>query len=197
MSNPGYNALLTTDTAGAYRVRAIRLDLGFDVVSGSAEGKRRKVFYPGTTTTSAFTMQVAFPSWESREKFNKWLAGFMNKTIAGRGFKAAMRVEVPSRDFARNAVPLGPIQYGEGLTDVGYTCDLNFVGATNPLDINFDSKRSRSYFAPPAAGGATSKFFYPSGVQVSGAESLDGALFDDVATPSPTLDDPRTPEDMI
>lgn len=180
MANPPtpFNGAISSDVVGTYRLRVRRLTLGLNVVSSEAEGRERRVFYPATTTSSAFIMEIQFPSYESRTKFSTWLESYMHGVMSGRGFRAAMKVTVPSRNFAREAIPVGPVLYGEALTDTVFSVQLNFVGAADALDISLETKKSHSYFVLPKKGVATSQFFYPGGQQLTGAQSLEGSLFD-------------------
>lgn len=174
----GYNGLITTDSAGTYKVRVTRIEQNATIISKEAQGRTRRVFYPTVTATSSFTLGVIFPSWESREKFNIWMSGFMDKVVAGRGFKAAVQVDVPDRDFSRTCIPTGPLQYGEALSDVVFPMALRFTGSSDPLKIDLENKRARAHFVPPKKGRDTSIFFYPSGKQISGPGVLDEGIYD-------------------
>lgn len=175
----GTNGIIRTEVAGSYRVKVVRLGHGLGIIANSGQAARRKVFYPVVTTSSSFGMTVAFSSWEERERFNNWMEGFIDKILNGRGFKAAMFVEVPSYRFTRVAVPEGPILYGEGLTDVGYETNISFVGATDPVDPTKGPKAADlAYFRLPRRGSEVAKHFYPAADQLSGQSGLEGALFD-------------------
>lgn len=194
MAGRGYNGTLATADFGSYRVRCIDIGQGVNIISSEAEGSTRKVFYPVVTTSSSFGMTIAFPTYEDRERFNKWMNGFMDKMAAGRGFRATMHITVPAREFTRDAVPTGPIQYGEGIRDVGYTTNLSFVGASEPLDINKSTRKVRSYFQFPKKNRGTSKFFYPMGTQLTGLGELAGSIYD-TFNPPEDVDIPFNPFD--
>ncbi len=174
----GYNGLITTDTAGTYKVRVEEISQPATIISKEGKGRSRRVYYPIVTSTSSFDLSIVFPSWAAREKFNIWMSRFMEKTVNGRGFKAAVQVDVPSRDFSRTGIPTGPLSYGEGLTDVAYPLTVEFTGASDPLEISLEEKRARSYFVPPKKGRSTSTYFYPAGRQLSGAGALDENIYD-------------------
>lgn len=177
----GLNATIRTGKHGSYRVRAVGLGYGLGVIATQEESKQRRAFYPLVTTSSSFTITLAFVSWEERERFNKWMSNFMEKVVNGRGFHAAMEIRVPSRDFIRTAVPEGPIEYGEGVTDVGYEMSISFVGSSDPVDPSKGAKAAElAYFEMPGKkkGRQISKHFYPAGHQLAGTGDLDGAIFD-------------------
>ncbi len=168
-------ALLSTSTAGSYRVRATQLDLGFFVGSNGGESQSRKVFYPNMTSTSSFSMTIAFPDYEGRERFSSWLRNFMKKTVNGKGFRASIRIDVPSHDFSRVAIPTGPLTYGEGVKDVGYFVSVRFTGASDP--INAEDRKARSFFQAPKKDKGAGKFYYPA-TTVFGSEESESNVFD-------------------
>lgn len=164
------------------------IDFGLDIIaSADSEARSRRAFYPVVTDGSRFTISVGFTSWTEREGFNKWLANFMRSVSEGSAKHGTMTVRCPNRNFVRVGVPQGPVVYGEGIRDVAYTTDLAFVGATDPVDITVASKLVSAL--QPKSLNASNRFFYPTGQQIKGAESLEGTLFD----PTPTGTDPTTP----
>lgn len=172
----GYNGLLSTQDSGSYKVRVLALTIPTNIGSQQAEASQRKVFYP-IKTTGGFSMTLGFPTWEGREKFDKWLTAYMADVLRGRGFHAGVVATVPSRSFQRWGVPTGPLRYGEKFNDTAYALSIDFVAAPDPVE-NPMTDTSVSRFTLGRPGGAA-QYFYPAGQQLSGSQGLESALFDD------------------
>lgn len=168
---------------GTRQVRVITLQRRLGIIaSADSEAKSRRAFYPVVTTGSSFLMQIAFTSWEERERFNDWMLRYMRSVVNGTAASGVMTVRVPQRDFEKTAIPESDLEFGEGVTDVGYTLDLSFIGASDPVDLNLGQRMAGiSYFKGPK-GMQESRYFYPGGKQVKGAEQLDGTTFDPEAS---------------
>lgn len=190
----GFNGTISARGYGTRRIRVTKLDFGLGIIASSDnEARNRRAFYPIVTTGSSFTMTLGFISWEERERFHEWMNTFMADLSSGRAKYGTQTIRCPARKFTRVAVPESEIEYGEGVTDVGYESAIGFCGASDPVDINLGSRQAgASYFKGPRKS-EESRFFYPLGRQVAGAESLEGAIFDPdpVGTESAIpLDDP-------
>lgn len=173
-----FSGLLTTSISGSYFIRVTQIQHGLNIIATTGTAAKRKAFYPVVSTAADFTISIAFPDFEGRERFTNWMSDFMNKVTSGRGFRAAMKVEVPSHDFSRMAIPQGPLKYGDAVTDVRRDLDITFTAASDPTDLRLGTKHSgASYFQLPHRGGA-SQYFYPRGTQLSGAAALEGSLYD-------------------
>lgn len=175
----GFNARISSEGIGSRRIRVTGLGIKIGIVSTSeGEARSRRSYYPVVTTSSSFTMQVAFVTYEERERFNTWIRGYLEDLSEGRARSGFMTVVIPFMDFMRTCVLETPLDYGEGLTDLGYVTEMGFIGASEPMDINLGPKaRGVSYFKK-ASDDTTSRYFYPAGRQIKGAEALDGTIFD-------------------
>lgn len=179
-----YNAMLSTKNFGKRGVRIVSITYGIDIIGTEAEAAERTAYYPVAYDGSSFGISLAFMDWEEREKFSEWMRAYMEKVLSGHGFYASMTVNCPARDFVRVGIPQDQLEYGEGLTDVGYTVTLNFLGVTDPTDPNSSVLNSGvSYFKWPKKD-TTTKYFYPASKQLAGAASLDGTIFDTAPDPS-------------
>jgi len=159
-------------------VAAMMFGLGI-IATSNDEARDRRGFYSIVTVGSSFTMGVGYTSWEEREAFNQWMRNFMESVASGTAKSGFMTISCPARNFYRTGVPDNDIVYGKGVRDVGYVTDLSFVGASNPLDLSLKQKMAGiSYFKMPKKADAAARYFYPAGRQVSGAEVLDGTIFD-------------------
>lgn len=185
-----YNATLSTATEGSYDVWCSAIVKGISINAAEGEASMRRVFYPQVITSSSFTAVLIFRSWRDRDQFDIWLSGFMTKVATGKGFQGSMKFDVPDLGFTRVAVPTGTIERGEGLTDVGYSMTLKFIGATDPTHPMVGSKKTGiSYFRLPTRQKEVAKYFYPAGQQVRGAATFEGSLFDGVGL-SATISNP-------
>lgn len=173
-----YNATMATRNFGHRSVRVVNISYGIDIIGSDAESAERTAFYPVAYDGSSFAITLAFMDWAEREAFSTWLRGYMEKTIRGHGFYASMTVNCPARDFVRVGIPEDQLEYGEGLTDVGYQVTLNFLGVTDPTDPNKTVLTSGvAYFKWPKKD-KTTRYFYPASKQLAGAASLEGTIFD-------------------
>lgn len=169
-----YSGALATQNHGMRRVRVVSITENVSIIANEAEAGSRHVFYP-VRTAGGFSITVGFPSYESRDRFNRWMEGFMNKTLSGRGFNGAMLVAVPDRDFIRQAVATGPLLLGEGVTDLAYSTQISFQKTSDAVDAPLKDKEVSTFQMPKRKG--VSRYFYPAGQQLSGSEGLEGALF--------------------
>lgn len=183
----GCNCLITIPRYGKYAIRV--LDVGYDIAIQASEesSANAKAYYPLNVLSSDFGMTAIFPSYSSRAKFTTWMRTYMDLLSSDKAVSGFVVVSVPAREFVRKAVFQGTIEYGQAITDVAYRLALNFVGASNPIDPNKASqvvgvKNSQGY----AYVGSTFEklpaneidYFYPTGIQLKGAESLEGTMFD-------------------
>lgn len=175
----GFNARISARGAGSRRIRVISLDFGLGIIASSDnEARNRRAFYPVVTTGSSFTMTLGFVSWGERERFNTWMHAFMEGVANGGSKYGTMTVRAPSHDFTRVAVPETDIEYGEGVKDVAYTMAVGFIGATDPVNLTLSQRMSGVSFFQGPKSDQESRYFYPQGRQIAGAESLDGTIFD-------------------
>lgn len=195
----GFNGSVSAEGFGTKKVRIERLIFGLGIISSEAEARNYRVFYPVVTTGSSFTMEIAFVSYEEREAWSNALKKFAEDTVYGAVSSGVMTIRCPSFDnFFRTAVldKDNSIEFGEGVKDLKHTASVRFCGASDPTNLKLGQRMAGiSYFKGPKDN-EVSKFFYPGGVQVKGAESLEDALFDPAATtggaftPEPDIDRP-------
>lgn len=174
----GRNCRLSVSGYSSITVQAVALALVVNINASDEDAGSRRAYYPFSVVSDSFSLIVIHNSWAQREAFNAWIRGYMNKVIANDKIGGTIKVELPVRRFVRNAVPKGTVNYGARFDDVSFTTTIQFVGALNPLSAVGQSAVSGvSYYKPPT-NDPTAKYFYPSGTQVSGAESLQGTIFD-------------------
>lgn len=188
----GYNAKISAPGFGSRRVRCDEIRWGIGIIASSDnEARSRRAFYSIVTVGSSYTATFAFRDWEEREAFTQWVSRFIRQVSSGRAEGGYMTFQCPSRNFYRTAVPDDVIEFGEGVNDMTYRVAMSFVGARDPLDLNLGKKMAGvSYFDGPKKN-ATSRYFYPAGRQVAGAESLDGTIFDPLDVSGGTFVEPN------
>lgn len=180
----GFNGTISTVGMGTRKIRCKSLHFGLGIITtADGEARTRRSFYPVVTTGSSFTMKVEFISYEENQQFIEWITRFMRRVAAGTARSGVLTVRVPNRDFIRICSLSGLDQYGgqidfgEGVTDMVYEQTLAFIGASDPVNVNLGARQAGiSYFKGPKRG--ESRYFYPAGEQLKGAEQLDGTAFD-------------------
>lgn len=173
----GRNGTLSVTGYGSRLVRVERISYGIEIYSEQAAASNGKVFYPGWLLDSDFSIGLLHLNIADRDGFNRWMQTYMEKVTSGNLSHGAMLVQVPVRDFARSAIPMGELGFGDSVqqqSGKAYRTTLVFRGATDPM-----SPKLASSFQKAKNGAADSAPYYPSTGQKKGAESLDGTIFDD------------------
>lgn len=173
-----YNGQISGPSAGVRKIRVMTIDFGLDIISSAdSEGRSRRAFYPIDVEGSSFQISIGFISWEEREAFNQWMNRFMVSVSEGTAKNGVLTIRCPVRNFLRTAVPQGDLVYGEGVQDVAYTTTMTFEGAYDPTDPNLSAKKQGASYFKQAENSSVSRYFYPVGIQVSGAETADSTIF--------------------
>lgn len=186
----GFNGTISSPGIGKKRIRVTKLAQKISVIAEDDEARSRRAFYPRVVTSSGFTMEIAFISYGERSQFNFWLSTYLKTVVDGTARSGTMEVLIPAYDFQRTCVPRAVLEYGEGYDDYGYTLPIEFIGASDPLDLSLGAKSAGASFFKMPENREITKYFYPAGRQVKGAESLDGTTFD---VPTATPGEPRRP----
>lgn len=180
----GFNCRMTVAKYGSMVCRVTAIAPNIEIIAETQSAGSQDAFYPYQYDASSFAMQVLHASWAEREAFNKWLRRYMVKVTNNEPIGGTILIEVPGRRFTRVAVPQSGVEYGDDINAVTFTTNLQFVGASDPLSaIGSNGVSGDSYVKQARNGLATSKYFYPTGTQVSGAASLEGTIFDKTPTP--------------
>lgn len=190
----GFNAFIGSPGLGRRRIRVLDFTRKVSVISGESEAKNRRGFFAQMVTSSGFSITLAFVSYGERGQFNRWLSNYMQAVVDGTAANGYMTVAIPHYDFVQTCVPETDLDFGEGYKDGLYTTQIGFVGASDPINLDLGARMAGvSYFQMPTDN-VTSKYFYPSGRQVSGAESLDGTIFDQTVMPGVSGPGPDAPD---
>lgn len=175
----GFNGRLSVGGYGTYFCRIVEIGFGVKILSSEESAASRKAFYPLVTLGSSFTLYTIHNTTPERDNFNKWIRGYMEAVSSNKRISGTMRVEVPARRFVRVGVCSGTLQYGDAWNQTNsWTTSLDFVGASAPISaVGGAAVAGVTYYKNPTSSDPALKHFYPSQAQVSGAETLDGALF--------------------
>lgn len=179
-ARPGINARLSVAGYGQHLGRV--LEVGYDVRVGAQEeeARARRAFYPLHVLSPSFGLVFQHLSHGEREAFNEWLGGYMRLVTGNATVSGYMRVEVPGRRFARNAVARGPLTYGDQVGAITYLSAVEFLGASRPISgVGQLDVGGVSRYYPPTGDLIDAPHYYPSGTQRSGEAGLEGAIYDD------------------
>lgn len=159
----------------AWRLRASGLAHGVQQVATESRSRETRAFYPHDRTPAQFMLTIDLlgrPDLDSKtseyERFNLWLREYMRFLLdheedggAGKG----MNVVIPVRNFSRQAIPLGPVTFGEHVGSMLWRQQITFEVTYEPLDTTFKT----STFDPAGTQkDRNARFFYPQGEQLSG-----------------------------
>jgi hypothetical protein len=177
MARRGLNAKLSYTVDGqkySFDVRAGDIMHGVRMVADEATSRTRRAYYPHRLSAAPFTVQVLINGYNERVAFSNFLNDYaqraLDPNLAGRF--PQMAVSIPSRNFQRSGVPLNGIAWGTHTgafvwkTAVTFetTIDWNLGDTANPGVSTFSLSASATSRAPEL------KYFYPSGIQLSGSE---------------------------
>lgn len=194
----GLNCSLTYNrgkTTCTYSVRANLVAHGMQVIYAESSARVRRVFYPHRLTYAQFALGVDLVGEDEFVSFSTWMANYADYAISldlpVNGYPY-MAVSIPSRRFLRYAVPLsGGFEWGDSVGLMLRTETVVFETVGQPGDKANQSPTS--YATGQALKDATSKYFYPTGQQLSGSMSPPSATYSTQADPSDFTGAPKRP----
>lgn len=154
--------------------RAGEIHHGVRMVADEATSRTRRAYYPHRVSAAPFTIQVIVNGYNERVVLSNYLNDYsqrvLDPSLAGRF--PQMSVWVPERNFQRSGVPTSGIEWG---THTGAfvwhpkvtfetTIDWSIGDTENPGVSEFSLSSSATNRSPEL------KYFYPSGIQLSGNE---------------------------
>ena len=194
----GYNCTLsyTRDGKGrSFKVRATALAHGTMQVATESRAREVRAFYPRQRTSAQFIVTVALlgrkdiDSKDSEyQRFNLWMRDYMryllNEDIVAPG--RGMTVTIPTRYFNRQAVPLGPLSFGEHVGSMLWLQQITFETTFEPLDTK--NIVTSSFDPNGTQKDKNARFFYPGeDRQLSGDQKP--AAYDTINTTKPAAED--------
>lgn len=156
----------------AYRLRCVKLAHGVTMVATEGKSRTGRAFYPHQRTSAQFMLTFALLGRRSvtehaeYERFNVWLREYM-RTLLDLEIDnpPAMLIEISTRRFRRQGVPLGPVTFGEHVGSMVWYQTVTFETTFEPNDTKF--KQSTFDFNGTDKD-RNARFFYPRSPQLSG-----------------------------
>lgn len=175
----GYNARITAAGYGSRLLRCLRVSYGVQVNTTDDEAASARATYPLARVIPSFTLVVSLHTLAERDAFNAWVREYMRQVTTNQRVSGYMNVTVPSRNFSRSGVPVGPLTYGARSGDFWWPTQISFVGVTDPVSaVGASTVPGASRYVGPSKDTTDAPYFYPAGTQKAGAESLEGTFFD-------------------
>jgi hypothetical protein len=188
----GLNTSLTYQYGGknyAFSVRTAEVDFGSQMVADEAQARTRRAFYPHTVSAVPFSLVVIIKGYRERVQFSNFLNDFVSRTLdpsLSVSSFPTMRVQVASRNFIRWGIPLSGLEWGDHIGSMVWTPRVVFeTHVDQSLGETVKDYKWVSYFQLDASAVQASpqiKYFYPSGVQLSGSQVPDAGAFDKVTS---------------
>lgn len=179
MGRAGLNCTLSYRRSGvrrAYQVRANLLTHGMQVIYEESQSRTRRAFYPHRLSSAQFTLGIQVVGEAEYTSLSGWLASYAEYVLSPNlrfGEFPAMAVSLPSRNFIKKGVPLSGYEWGDEVGKMMWTLGVTFETSEEPADAG--RLIQPSYATGAALYARDTRFFYPTGTQLSGqAAPADG-----------------------
>lgn len=159
-----------------YRVRAGAVAHGVQMIAVESAARVTRAYYPHRTARHPFSVVVLLKNWDERRHFNEWLATYaeyaIDPDISHPQFPW-MTVEIPSREFTAQGVPVQGYQWGAHTGQMMFAPEIVFEAATSPWqsgqpDLSSVINKWQAFTSDKAI-----QYFYPFGIQLSGNQAGD------------------------
>jgi hypothetical protein len=183
----GLNATLSYPYDGqthAYRFRCGTIMHGTEMLADESQGRTQRALYPKKQIPSQFSVTAILVGYVEHTDFSNWLASYALYALHPDrgGAYPEMTVSVPSRDFRRAGVPITGQEYGDHVGSMVWNRVVTFETSREPWDAK-KPKYSRYQDPVEANAGLENRYFYPSGVQLSGDEVPADGTYIDIVKP--------------
>jgi hypothetical protein len=140
-------------------------------VTGTTDAaKAYRAFYPLRRTKGGISVSFVFPNYNSYNSFAKWMESYARRLADHNNQVGPMRVVIPAFGFNITAIPTSGWSFGDQVGTIVYKCTVSFDSAGSASDFqNLELSR----FRRPKRGWKDSRYFYPSGTQLSGRRTPD------------------------
>ncbi len=192
MGRQGLNTTLSYSYGGktyTFGVRTSEVDYGSALVADEAQARTRRAYYPHQVTAVPFSLVVIINGYKERVRFSNFLNDFVSRVLdpsLSVSTFPTMRVQVPSRKFIRWGIPLSGIEWGNHVGSMVWSPRVVFeTHVDQSLGESVGDYKWISYFKLESSAVKDSpqiKYFYPSGVQLSGSQVPDAGAFDKVTS---------------
>ena len=169
------NCRLSASGYGERYINVTRIMHGVKFTGTEDGGRNGRVWYPQRQTSGSFGLAVIFSDHRAYEKFVAWVVEYIQHVSNPDGVAVAMRAQVPARKFDKLGVPSDGLTFARSYDEVTHELSLSFVGVADPVSLN---GKNVSKFAKPSVGYDESKYFYPSGTQLSNDDRRTAAILE-------------------
>lgn len=192
MPRRGLNTVLTYSYGGkTYRfdLRAQEIAFGSRMVADESQARSRRAYYPHQVSSMPFSIVPIIKGYVERVQFSNFLSDYVQRvqdpSLPVSKFPT-MKVVSSARNFIRWGVPVTGIEWGDHVGSMVWTPRVIFeTHVDQSLGDTPGGYQWASYFKLDSSAVERSpqiKYFYPSGVQLSGSEVPDAESFDKVTT---------------
>lgn len=208
MTRLGLNAKFSYSRGGrthSYQVRASGVSHGIQPIFTESAARVRKVYYPHRVSLTQFGVQVELLDEAEYISLSSWMADYADWALNSSAYDVFpyMLVFIPSRNFYRRGVPVSGFEWGDraARVDWGYTIAFETVddfGVDGLQHATTKSEQSRA--TGPALTENTTKYFYPTGTQLSGQNAPPDGTYqvaitqEDITGPPPEQPPPSPPK---
>jgi hypothetical protein len=167
-------------STGSFRVRARGVAYGISVIYDEGAGRNFRAFYATRRTSSAFFLSVVFSDRDTYQAFGDWLVNWGGRAAdpsPNPPVQPYLRVTIPAIGFDKSGVLTSGVTFGESAGDITRSMMLQFLGAR---DVGVDVTLVHSSFKNvDREVSAEVPYFYPAGIQLSGSQKGDDAIYED------------------
>lgn len=161
-------------TTHTYRMRAGNISYGVHLVHAEDAGRIYRSFYPHKTANQQFSVQFLLKDWAERTDFTDWLTTYALWALdpnASRQVFPHLKVDIPSRNFARHGLPLTGYEWGAHTGMMLFTPTFVFEASLSPgqassrVTVSSVTNKWSAFGSDPAI-----RYFYPFGTQLQASE---------------------------
>lgn len=161
-------------TTHTYRMRAGNISYGVHLVHAEDAGRIYRSFYPHKTANQQFSVQFLLKNWAERTDFTDWLTTYalwaLDPNISRTVFPH-LKVDIPSRNFARHGLPLTGYEWGAHTGMMLFTPTFVFEASLSPgqassqVTVSSVTNKWSAFASGPAI-----RYFYPFGTQLQASQ---------------------------
>ncbi len=192
MARAGLNTTLSYSYGGktyTFKIRTQEIAYGSRMVAGESQARTRRAYYPHQITSVPFSLVPIIKGYQERVRFSNYIADYIKRvqdpSLSVANFPT-VKVVCAVRNFVRWGVPISGIEWGDHIGSMVWTPRVIFeTHVDQSLGDTPGSYKWVSYFQLDQSSIDASpqiKYFYPSGVQLSGSEVPDENAYDKVTS---------------
>lgn len=158
-------------TRRAYRVRATVLTHGMQIIYDESQARVRQSFYPHRLSSAQFMVAVTTNGEDEYRSLVNWLTAYADYILdidLREGEFPSMAVALPSENFLRKGVPLSGFEWSDAVGKMVWDMSLVFETAGEPGDEKGPRLSSVQGWG---LYDQDTKYFYPTGTQLSGNDA--------------------------